>query len=204
MFFAKRLYEYYFKKHLEYYYSHHYCHGDPSRLHLGKSVSTMNTIFNLSSGQVFIGDNTIFGHNCMVLTGKHTFVQGKRKLAHFEKNKTPSGKKLTLSELSSYLQYSEQFIRKRVMKIIPHIMEKGEVMFFKEEIDSWLHTKDTPITGNDIIIGDGCWIASGAIILGSVTIGNDSIIGANSLVTKDVPSGVFVAGVPAKIIKELK
>ena len=200
---VKRLITFYFKKHMEYYYTHHYCHGDPSRLHLGKSISTSNTLFNLSSGNIYIGNHTIFGHNCMVLTGKHTFVHGERKLIQFRKNNKPSGLKFTLSELSSYLQYSEQFIRKRLMTKISHITEKGEILFFKDEVDSWLHTKDAPITGNDIRIGDGCWIASGAIILGSVTIGNNSIIGANSLVIKNVPSGVLVAGVPAKVIKSV-
>lgn len=56
-----------------------YCHGDPSRLHIGKNVSTVNTIFNVASGDIFIGDYTIFGHNCMVLTGRHDFLDGKRK-----------------------------------------------------------------------------------------------------------------------------
>lgn len=51
------------------------------------------------------------------------------------------------------------------------------------------------------IVKDNVVIFSGAKILGNVTIGENSIIGANSVVIKDVPPNSIVAGVPAKIIK---
>ncbi len=51
-------------------------------------------------------------------------------------------------------------------------------------------------------IGDNCYIAPGAKIIGKINIGNDCLIGANSVVTKDVPDNVTVGGVPFKIIKE--
>ena len=50
------------------------------------------------------------------------------------------------------------------------------------------------------VIGDNVQIASGAKVLGPVRIGNNVIIGANSVVTKDVPDNCVVAGIPAKII----
>ncbi len=49
-------------------------------------------------------------------------------------------------------------------------------------------------------IGDNVEIATGAKILGPVRIGNNVIIGANAVVTKDVPDNCVVAGIPAKII----
>lgn len=52
------------------------------------------------------------------------------------------------------------------------------------------------------IIGDNVDICNGARILGPVRIGNNVIIGANAVVTKDVPDNCVVAGIPAKIIKE--
>jgi len=58
--------------------------------------------------------------------------------------------------------------------------------------------------GNDILIKDNVWICSGAIILGRVTIGSNSVIAAGAVVTKDVPPNVIVGGNPAKVIKELK
>tara|TARA_B110000037_G_C17095772_1_gene495927 strand:+ start:213 stop:707 length:495 start_codon:yes stop_codon:yes gene_type:complete len=54
--------------------------------------------------------------------------------------------------------------------------------------------------GRDITIGNGVWIGYGAIILPGIKIGDKSIIGAGSLVNKDVPPGVTVAGNPARLI----
>lgn len=52
-----------------------------------------------------------------------------------------------------------------------------------------------------IHIKKGAWIASGSIILSGVTIGQNSVVGAGSIVTKDVPKNAIVAGNPAKLIK---
>lgn len=54
--------------------------------------------------------------------------------------------------------------------------------------------------GGAPIIGDGVYIGPGAVIYGSIKIGSDVAIGANSVVSHDVPSGVVVAGAPARII----
>lgn len=53
-------------------------------------------------------------------------------------------------------------------------------------------------------IGDNCLLGAKCTILGGVKIGNHVKVGANAVVTKDVPDYCTVAGVPAKIIKELK
>lgn len=53
----------------------------------------------------------------------------------------------------------------------------------------------------NIIIGDNCYFGLGAKIFGSVRIGNNVTVGANSIVTKDIPDNAIVGGVPAKIIK---
>lgn len=59
--------------------------------------------------------------------------------------------------------------------------------------------------GKDIdgspIIGDGVYISTGAKILGSVNIGNNSVIGANSVVLYDVQENNTIVGIPAKVIK---
>lgn len=55
-----------------------------------------------------------------------------------------------------------------------------------------------------VVIKKGSWIGANAIILPGVTVGENSVVGANSVVTKSIPPYVVVAGNPAKIIKELK
>lgn len=55
-----------------------------------------------------------------------------------------------------------------------------------------------------IIIGDNVWIGDKVSILSGVKIGYNSIIGANSVVTKDVPPFCVAVGIPAKVIKVIK
>ena len=57
------------------------------------------------------------------------------------------------------------------------------------------------ITEKDIIIKEGAWIGSGAIVLGGVTIGKHAVIGAGSIVTKDIPDFAIAVGNPAKVKK---
>jgi acetyltransferase-like isoleucine patch superfamily enzyme len=52
-----------------------------------------------------------------------------------------------------------------------------------------------------IIIEDNCWIAGHVTITRNVTIGSGSVIGANSVVTKDIPRNSIAAGNPAKVIR---
>ena len=56
----------------------------------------------------------------------------------------------------------------------------------------------TPVT-----IEDDVWIGANAVVLPGVTIGNHSVVAAGAVVTKDVPPHSLVAGVPAKVIKQI-
>ncbi len=73
-----------------------------------------------------------------------------------------------------------------------HLFEDGRLKEPKSE--------QVPDQGYDVHIGDGCWIASGVIVIGGVTIGKNCIAAAGAVVTKDVPDGCIVGGVPARII----
>lgn len=61
--------------------------------------------------------------------------------------------------------------------------------------------KKRPLNSKSIIIGNNVWIGENAVILAGVKIGNGCIIGANSVVNRDIPENVIAAGIPAKIIK---
>ena len=55
-----------------------------------------------------------------------------------------------------------------------------------------------------VIIGDNVWIGMNAVVLKGVTIGENSVVAAGSVVTKDVPANVIVAGNPAAVVKQLE
>lgn len=52
-----------------------------------------------------------------------------------------------------------------------------------------------------VTIKCGCWIGAGAFILAGNRVGKNAVVGAGAVVTKDVPDGAIVGGVPAKIVK---
>ena len=54
-----------------------------------------------------------------------------------------------------------------------------------------------------IKIGSDVWVGGGAVICPGVTIGSKSVIGAGSVVTRDIPDGVFAAGNPCRVIREI-
>jgi acetyltransferase-like isoleucine patch superfamily enzyme len=72
-------------------------------------------------------------------------------------------------------------------------IEEGRIGAFKD----WTNVNNSPV-----IIKDNAWIGFNSIILKGVTIGEGAIVGAGSVVTKDVPDFAVVAGNPAKIIKQ--
>jgi len=74
------------------------------------------------------------------------------------------------------------------------------------------HVYDDPIlparrckdlNSKPVVIEDGCWLCEGCKILKGVTIGKRAVVAANSVVTKNVPPGTVVGGIPAKVIKEI-
>lgn len=102
--------------------------------------------------------------------------------------------------------------------VIPYTAEIGKgTRFAYGAISVVLHSK-TVIGDNCIIgtcvtiggnknlhgaptIGNNCYIATGAKVLGPISIGNGSFIGANSVVTKEIPSKSLVSGIPGIVIK---
>jgi len=62
----------------------------------------------------------------------------------------------------------------------------------------WHENKSAPV-----IIGSNVWLGINVVVLKGVTIGNNTVVAANSVVTKDIPANVIAAGQPAKVVKYL-
>jgi maltose O-acetyltransferase len=59
-------------------------------------------------------------------------------------------------------------------------------------------------SGKPVWIGDDVWVGGGAIVNPGVRIGSRSVIGAGSVVTRDIPEGVFAAGNPCRVIRDIR
>ena len=58
-------------------------------------------------------------------------------------------------------------------------------------------------TAEPIVVGDNVWLSSGVILCPGVTIGDDTVVGAGAVVTRDLPAGVVAYGVPARVVREI-
>jgi acetyltransferase-like isoleucine patch superfamily enzyme len=82
----------------------------------------------------------------------------------------------------------------------------GEMVSIRDH-DHGFHDAEVPILRQDpltasVTIGDDVWIGSKATVTRGVNVGKGAVVGANSVVTNDVPAGVVVGGVPARIIRQ--
>jgi acetyltransferase-like isoleucine patch superfamily enzyme len=90
----------------------------------------------------------------------------------------------------------------------------GEYAFFGHNVSVLTGTHDItkfgrerqlaiPRTGRDIVIGEGAWVASNAMVLGPCVIGAHAVVGGGSLVLGDVEPYTIVAGSPAKVLRTI-
>ena len=119
-------------------------YGDPARLHISPTAVVNNALFNLSSGEITVGEYAFFGHNVSVLTGTHDWTKfgAERQLA-------------------------------------------------------------VPKSGRDVVIEEGVWVSSNAIIVAPCRIGAHAVVGVGSLVLRDVESYTVVAGNPARVLRTI-
>lgn len=156
--------------------------GENSRVKIGRNVNFNNCRLKLfNDSEIEIGDGgyltgTFFAHNkSKIVIGDRCRVNGKMNISAYEGANVKLGEDCLVSDVT---------IKASDMHAIYD-----------------LETNERINPAKDVVIGDRVWIGDGVIILKGVKIGHDSIIGARSVVTKNVPSNVIVAGNPAKIIK---
>jgi acetyltransferase-like isoleucine patch superfamily enzyme len=143
-------------------------------------------------GDIVLGDDVLIDGKCHFLFA-----------ARFADRPT-----LTIDD-RTYIGHDCQFTVGRRITIGRHCLLAARVCLF----DSDGHSIDPaarlaglpppPESSKPIVLGNNVWVGTGALILKGVTIGDDSIVAARAVVTHDIPSGVLVAGNPARIVKHL-
>ena len=61
---------------------------------------------------------------------------------------------------------------------------------------------DQPRTSHGIVVGDDVWLGTGAKVLDGTRIGSHAVVGANAVVTDDVPEGAIAVGIPARVLRQ--
>ena len=79
--------------------------------------------------------------------------------------------------------------------------EDRKELYYASRRCVWLYKKNETGGANSVIVGDNCSFGQGAKVLGAVRIGNNVNVGANAVVTHDIPDNAVVGGVPARVIK---
>lgn len=106
-------------------------------------------------------------------------------------SKSVLGEEITFSTYEEISIGRECVIADRVMFIdFDHIVADVEVPIRKQGLYS-----------KPVRVGNNVWIGYGACILRGVTVGDGAVIGTNAVVTKDVPPGAIVGGVPARVLR---
>lgn len=152
---------------------------------IGENVRIYSKIKITGFGKINIGDNVVFGSktiigtsnkNALVKIGSNSFVNGS---IIYSAKQILIGENCILSDCELMDTSSHGIPPNR----------RNDSAFVK--IDS-------------ITVEDNVWIGSKVIVLPGVSIGENSIIGVNSVVSKNIPQDVFAAGIPAKVIKQIK
>lgn len=104
----------------------------------------------------------------------------------------------TLSLASGYANYGLRLECYQSIRIGYGVAIGPEVMIR----DSDNHSVDGKVATAPVVIGNQVWIGARAIILKGVTIGDGAVIAAGAVVSRDVPAGALVGGVPARVLRE--
>lgn len=163
----------------------------PQLIRIGKSVIIEDfvTIDALSKRGILLGDN--------VTIAKHTTIQCTGVVRSL-------GEGLIVGHNSAIGAYS--FIGAQGGVTIGVNVIMGPRVSFHAENHNYTDTsKPIRLQGESrvgIVVEDDCWVGANSTILDGVYIGKGTVVAAGSVVTKDVPPYVIVAGIPARIIKQ--
>ena len=142
---------------------------------------------------LIVGDNCLINgfisletDEAIIRIGNNVFIGDKTTIV--------CSKKITIE--SDILISSDCIIQDSDNHSLDFNIRKGDLADWKKNYHDWSTHICDPIT-----IGNGAWLGARVIILKGVTIGEKSIVGAGSVVTKSVKAGTIVAGNPAKFIK---
>jgi acetyltransferase-like isoleucine patch superfamily enzyme len=170
-----------------------------------------NVVFNIDqTAEIILNDNIYFGYNIKEGSLAETYlkmhknskliVNGRFRAFYGSSVEIFDGGELTLGD--SFINTGVHISCADKITIGNKCAIARNVFFYDCDQHSVITNGETAVNHAPIIIEDHVWIGVGSIILKGVTIGEGSVIGAGSVVTKDVPKKCLAAGNPAKVIRD--
>lgn len=144
-------------------------------------------------------ENAIIEDNCWVFGQFWIQTNGKVIMKHHSKIGTGTIiKSIDLVEIGAYTAIGDNvmIVDNNNHPLSPEFRKQMRLTDINGKMRLWKHSIHAPI-----IIGENCWIGENARICKGVKIGDNAVVAANSVVTKDVPANAVAAGNPAKIVK---
>jgi len=146
-------------------------------------------LISIASNSHVLGELLVFAHGGKIVVGQDCYIGADSKI--WSAGLITIGNRVLISHNVNIFDSHTHPIR----------ASKRHEQFMN--ITSIGHPTLIDLNESQVLIGDDVWVGAMATILKGVTIGEGAIVGAGSVVTKDVPPWTIVAGNPAKIIREL-
>jgi acetyltransferase-like isoleucine patch superfamily enzyme len=151
--------------------------GNKSLIRVGTNSHVLGQLLIFAhGGEIEIGNDCYIGESAKIWSAKKIYI-GNRVLISHNVNIFDS-----LTHPISASERHQQFLK---------IVSEG-------------HPKSIDLSEAPVFIHDDAWVGAMSILLKGITIGEGAIVGAGSVVTKDVPPWTIVAGNPAQIIREIR
>lgn len=186
---------------------------DNVRIVKGKLVNVMDILYRdicVGKGTIMYGKikfmgckkNTTIGENCILRSGSKTNPVGGGKIIFniYSQAFLKIGNNVGIS--------SSCFVASKGITIEDNVLIGGGSKFYDTDFHSVdivdrMKSSNVGVKGREIRVKEGAWIGGHVIVLKGVTIGRNSVVGAGSVVTKDIPDNELWAGNPAKFIRKI-
>lgn len=141
----------------------------------------------VNRGKISLGDNVIIRPSSCV------YANGSKSIVSFG-NGTEIGNHSTISSVN------EVIIEEDVLTG-PHVFISDHNHEYRNPLIPISKQGVMLQDGSKVVIGKGTWLGTNVVVVGNVKVGKHCVIGANSVVTKDIPDYSVAAGIPCKVIK---